>query len=378
MDMTRKHQHPGTDLDELLPSVASSTEDLRRASDTALEDAMTWLDAVNHSRWRRPPASLPSLEHRENNLANLKRALEEYRSDKHFAVLEPYRGIFDDKGKLKPGHARRIRYSTPSLFRCHVFTSNLIAYNKNLVQVLELLLQVERANPKAKIQMPTAFAKKLVESANQSDGTNPLDRGTDMTDFDHSDDASTSSGASTIEAEKRKAQQSTKGDAGKTSKGSAIHRLSRSLAAAWKGFWSDAGIFALKYGTVSIALWIPQICRSSAYFTYENKGLWALIMAQTALGVYTGEQVITFVVRMTGTVIGLVIGMVIWYIGAPGNGSGNPYGLAAATVVFMGPVILLRVIAPPRTLQFWIIMGSTIGVSPTLIRKFHSLILCSL
>lgn len=33
-----------------------------------------------------------------------------------------------------------------------------------------------------------------------------------------------------------------------------------------------------------------------------------------------------------GTAIGLVVGMVVWYIGAPGLGDGNPYGIAAATV----------------------------------------------
>ena len=78
------------------------------------------------------------------------------------------------------------------------------------------------------------------------------------------------------------------------------------------------------------------------------RGLWALIMvglsflpdaassfadrqAQTGMGVYTGEQIGSFFLRMSGTVLGLVIGMVAWYIGA-GRGPGNPYGVAASTV----------------------------------------------
>lgn len=33
----------------------------------------------------------------------------------------------------------------------------------------------------------------------------------------------------------------------------------------------------------------------------------------------------------SATIIGAVLGMVVWYIGAQ-KGTGNPYGLAAATV----------------------------------------------
>lgn len=73
---------------------------------------------------------------------------------------------------------------------------------------------------------------------------------------------------------------------------------------------SDNGIFALRMGLVSVALWVPSVCHSSAWFYYNHKGLWALIMAQvglflfsltfstlltfsiqTALAVYAGDQV---------------------------------------------------------------------------------------
>jgi len=70
-------------------------------------------------------------------------------------------------------------------------------------------------------------------------------------------------------------------------------------------------------------------------------------MAQTGLGVFAGEQIASFLVRIVctpvrskssdadnqaGTILGLIVGMVIWYIGAPGNGSGNPYGITVVTV----------------------------------------------
>ena len=34
----------------------------------------------------------------------------------------------------------------------------------------------------------------------------------------------------------------------------------------WRLLSSDHGIFALKAGLVSVALWVPQVCGSSAYF----------------------------------------------------------------------------------------------------------------
>jgi len=64
-------------------------------------------------------------------------------------------------------------------------------------------------------------------------------------------------------------------------------------------------------GLVSVALWVPSVCHSTAWFYYTNKGLWALIMAQVChrhlfpllfgpevtfpfqmgLAVYAGDQV---------------------------------------------------------------------------------------
>ena len=52
------------------------------------------------------------------------------------------------------------------------------------------------------------------------------------------------------------------------------------LAPIFRFFKSPEGILALRSGIVSVALWIPAVCPQSAWFYYENKGIWALIMAQ--------------------------------------------------------------------------------------------------
>lgn len=67
----------------------------------------------------------------------------------------------------------------------------------------------------------------------------------------------------------------------------AFGRFFLKLGSILKFFKSPEGIFALRHALVSVALWIPSVCPSSAFFYYENKGIWALIMAQVRKILYT-------------------------------------------------------------------------------------------
>lgn len=51
----------------------------------------------------------------------------------------------------------------------------------------------------------------------------------------------------------------------------AVQKFGRRLAVLWRGLTSASGIFALKFGIVSIALWVPAVCPSSAWFYYTNR-----------------------------------------------------------------------------------------------------------
>ncbi|WVQ97371.1 hypothetical protein IAU59_004483 [Kwoniella sp. CBS 9459] len=369
-----KHVDDTHSLTGLLPILADSTAELRDSSAKAMDDISTWLLLVNHTRWKKKPASAPSIAEREGNLAAVKSALAEYRQSKHLALLEPYKDNFDPvTGDLKSHLYEKHRYSSRDLFRCFVFTSNLISFCLTLIELLELLLEIERANPKSKIQLPKAFAKNVVKSANEKQGGNPLAIGTDdhstldvhepvQADDHDDDDASETSTAVDHKSEKKRKEKKIKAhskDPDAEDPRNVFQRFGRSIYHIWQGMTSDSGLFALKYALVSIALWIPAVCPSSAYFTYTNRGLWALIMAQTGLGVFTGEQILTFFVRMGGTVLGLVIGMVVWYIGA-GRGPGNPYGIAAATMVFIAPCLFIRIALPMEKSPFFLMTNVTI------------------
>lgn len=49
------------------------------------------------------------------------------------------------------------------------------------------------------------------------------------------------------------------------------------------------------------------------------------------LAVYAGDQIAGYALRLLGTIVGLLIGMAVWYIGS-GHGTGNPYAIVVATV----------------------------------------------
>ncbi|WWD17770.1 hypothetical protein CI109_102211 [Kwoniella shandongensis] len=359
---------PSQSLEQLLPLMEESTSELRLASTKALDDIATWLYLVNHTRWKKVPANATPIAEREANLAAVKASLAEFRASKHFVLLEPYREHFDhETGTIKKGRFETHRASSRALFRCFVLTSNLIAFSLVLIELLEMLLQIERANPKSKIQLPNAFAKMLVKSANDKQGGgNPLDLGLNdgsavqvdqgIEPDEHNDAHSETSTA--VEGKGKPAKVFAKDpDAGDPR--NVFQKIGRGVSTLWKGATGSSGLFALKYALVSVALWIPAVCPASAYFNYTNRGLWALIMAQTGLGVFTGEQILSFIVRMAGTVLGLILGMLAWYIGA-GSGSGNPYGIAAATMVLIAPCLFIRIAIPLEKSPFFLMTNVTL------------------
>jgi len=66
-----------------------------------------------------------------------------------------------------------------------------------------------------------------------------------------------------------------------------------------------------------------------------------------------------YVIRLTGTFIGLIIGLLVWYIGNA-DSNGNAYGTAASFGVFLVPLMFIRLFAPQQYLQGIILMEATV------------------
>jgi hypothetical protein len=123
-------------------------------------------------------------------------------------------------------------------------------------------------------------------------------------------------------------------------------------------FTSNAGLYGIRMVVVTIALSIPAALPHTAGFYYREKGLWALIMAQTSLLVYMADFTFAVISRVVGTVAGGVLGLLAWYIGSA-NGPGSPYGLAAIVGVVLTIFIWIRLYLPPSFLQGGIMSGVT-------------------
>ncbi|KAI1610765.1 hypothetical protein EDD37DRAFT_681496 [Exophiala viscosa] len=128
--------------------------------------------------------------------------------------------------------------------------------------------------------------------------------------------------------------------------------------AIFKWFSSTSGLYALRVVIVTIALGIPAALPSTAGFFYREKGLWALIMAQVGMVPYAADFTWGLMLRLTGTVVGGVLGLVAWYIGA-GDGPGNPYGIAAICVPFILVFMWGRLFGPPAFLQAIMLCAAT-------------------
>ncbi|KAL1742634.1 hypothetical protein HDZ31DRAFT_42783 [Schizophyllum fasciatum] len=348
-------------------------------------------------------------------LGALERELEIFRSVTGKELLKPYEKCFDPETRAlrediaRGGKGHPDMFAVQSLFTCFVFIDTLDAFSERLAMVMRRILLLDPRREMARLWPPAGFgviARKLfseedvgVENANavviglgtDRDPAN-FDRdwrtsthtsGTQVdgstTDGEESDsDIELDNGEAQVRAQDAEKQRQTERDAvkAKAKKGqdsprkferrnpdalpptSGMGRLGMRFARVIRGMKSDNGIFAFKYALVSVALWIPQVCYSSAWLTYKEKGLWALIMAQTGLSVYAGDQIGGYVIRLIGTGIGLLLGMAVWYIGA-GNGDGNPYGIVAATVVFISPFLLARIAAPPQDMIIYMMTGVT-------------------
>ncbi|KZT25918.1 hypothetical protein NEOLEDRAFT_1156070 [Neolentinus lepideus HHB14362 ss-1] len=104
-------------------------------------------------------------------------------------------------------------------------------------------------------------------------------------------------------------------------------------------------IFAVKYVVLTLGLWLPAV--------FHNSASEAVIMAQMTLDVYVSDQIFSYFTRLVGTFLGLIVGLLVWYIG-------NTYGIAISFGVFMMPTMFVRLFAPP------VLLGGVITTAVTI------------
>ncbi|KAK4052703.1 hypothetical protein OIV83_001990 [Microbotryomycetes sp. JL201] len=362
------HRHT---LQDLLPVLDSSSQPMRQAIDTALSGAMAWLTDTNDARWIGKKPSHEETESRyraqKDRVAVAAAELATYCEHKRKQVCEPFSRFFDSDGSLS---FHKGTLSPDSLLTVLSATDSLVQYGTAMCELLDVLLAIEDSRRVNKVWWPTGLRKigNLLRGGKSrgglpTDGQNPDELTLVDTDSEaeRPQDEKTANEQAETEEDWVFAQRNHEArDPEARPPKNAGQKLAIRVHNVSVWIHKPETVFAIKYVVVSMLLWVPQIVPSSAFFTYEYKGLWALIMFQTGFAVFAGDQVLQTIQKMAGTAAGLLWGCVIWYIGA-GLGDGNRIGLGAAFFILFLPLMTYRVLATPAT-QMTIMMAAVTTV----------------
>ena len=335
----------------------------------AIDSIVEALHTVNNRRWFKRPKieECNQLRSRHDEvLLRLKQSKIVFADRTAQQLLDPHNHLFDDDGHLRmQGDAGA---PINGLMLGLIFEERILGVASALDVMLTQVVALERERIKTKIWFPTklrnlfswAFGQDATPGMAPVSSSSGLDSETARLDY-----------SSKPQKQKQRKKQSKSKDEDKDHgaqqeldklrfhPGNKRSTLGKVLLAAINWVANTEGQYALRVLAVTIAMGVPAVIPSSAGFYYREKGLWALIMSQTGLVAYTADFVYGFMLRVIGTVVGGVLGMVCWYIGA-GNGPGNPYGMAAIMALAVTCLMWGRLFAPPALLQGVLLMASTL------------------
>ncbi|EUC64408.1 fusaric acid resistance-like protein [Rhizoctonia solani AG-3 Rhs1AP] len=323
-----QHMH----ITDMIPIVYTATANLRKSLSKALENMSAAVRDVNSRRYK--SVKQEPLDNLRSAREALREALATYKESGRIAIVQPLADAVDSvSGKLLDEHGRPAVSFRP-LFICFVLESNLCWTAETTITLMNQLIELMEERKRNRLWAPTGL-RKIGNLLRREEGTAPIQGDVNPMPEPSNDDEYSRMYRRDPDARPPKG---------------IIQNLTYAVWSVWHFFRSNEAVFAIKYTIVTIALWLPQVLKSSAEFTYNEKGLWALIMAQFGLNMYMSDQIGQFVARILGTIGGGILGMVIWYIGS-GHGTGNPYGIAAAFAVFVIPMLFARLFWTQRMVE---------------------------
>ncbi|KAI0638721.1 hypothetical protein C8Q77DRAFT_1044286 [Trametes polyzona] len=249
--------------------------------------------------------------------AGVKEVLQRLKKEKRHRVLDPYRSAFD------PKHVRAMSgiHEPPPhryLFHCYMYQYHLMRFSSILTEVLDNIIKLEKACPKARLWWPGIPIRKMLEWSpwtpseymDKVDDEDPdIIQGIQP---EWNDDLGTTRRRDPDALPPTNAFQYV------------MHWVYESVTALGRG----NALFAIKAGLLTVILCIPSFVKASAAFAYRERFVWGIFMGQLTLARFRGDTTFGLVARIISTFAGGLIGTTMWYI-STGSGQGNPYGLAA-------------------------------------------------
>jgi hypothetical protein len=323
-------------LSEVLPRVRDATAELRTATIDGVTAVKELVTAVNNDRLFSHSVPIHPLEERLDTASDkLRTALSKFKERGADGVLGAY--------EQRPRADKPLR----SLYLGYVFCSTTVIIGEVVLSLVQTVAETSARRQKVRLWGPSSLRhvvkallkgrRKNEEQAFGEEQKNDTDSVDDDAHEEHNLDPDSHPPTNLLQR--------------------FMHILHSFLQ------WTKTAeaLFVFRYMLLSILLWLPAVFKHSAHFYYVNKGIWSLIMAQTILTVYAGDQIFNFVIRIGGTLLGLTMAILIWYIGN-GGGKGSPYGLAASYAVLIIPVMFVRLFAPPQYLPGVILGTATVAL----------------
>ncbi|EUC58450.1 fusaric acid resistance-like protein [Rhizoctonia solani AG-3 Rhs1AP] len=307
-----------TQVEKIDPLIRDSTSQLRTALSKTLESVSKAIQDVNSRRYK-------SIE--QEPLAHLRAArdflsstLAMYEEFGRLDVFDPLTNVLDTaSGQVFDQHGNPLIPLRP-LFMSSVFESNLCWTVDCVVELMDRLVKLMEERAHNRLWAPTQL-RKLADVLFHSEESTLIRDAHPKLKPGRDDEYLRVYNA-----------RSPRGFG---------QSLSHTVRIAWCYLNTDEAIFAFKCTVVTLALWLPQVIKSSAELTYNERGLWAMIIAQSGVEMYMSDHIGGFVIRTAGTIVGGLIGTTIWYISS-GSGPGNPCGLAAAFGICIIPLVFFR------------------------------------
>ncbi|KAF9074230.1 hypothetical protein BDP27DRAFT_1317519 [Rhodocollybia butyracea] len=340
-------------IHDIFPLIDSATADLRNAIVNGVAAVRKNLDNINRHRWTKNPEVdgklIKELDRAYDVLTAALREFTKNESDaKRMQILGPFLSLLEEKDKdgggVRMTKAEQEGLPFRSLFIAFVLGTNLVSLSESILKTMDIVQTTIAKRKRNRLWAPKGLRKIGNMIMGRVEGGEDENAAAAVGD----DQARTEEDAGN-EGRGRMGTKGFKLDPDSRPPTNVVQKIMNNLHILYRWCGTPKAMFAFKYSFVSVALWLPAVVNSTGGFYYKEKGLWALIMAQTTLNIYAADQVFNIAIRLIGTFIGATVGLVAWYMGN-GHGIGNPFGAAVVTALFLLPLVFLRNFTPPQVL----------------------------
>ncbi|PHH64676.1 hypothetical protein CDD81_4117 [Ophiocordyceps australis] len=337
-----------------LQALEETTRPLMESCSQSIKLIAKCLNVVNTRRWINQPSQdtfVDLAQQLRDSLETLHATRDACIADTTEAIIETHIHLFDETGHLLP--LKNQPPKLPGIVVAMVLEEKILSMTKAIDMFLNQILHLTETRTAHRIWLPSRLEYGLswllsgkaprAVNADDSGSTNNPDLDSDL------------GGVEDQAKEARRRLRAVRGRSGIPPRRSA---LCKAIFATYTWLTNPSGLYALRMTVATIATGIPAVIPHTAGFFYREKGMWGVVTAQTTLLVYMADFTLSLVSRLIGTVVGGLMGAVAWYIGS-GTGPGNPYGLAAISLVMIAILVWARIFLPQSLAQATIMAGAT-------------------